>query len=182
MVKGAHDRWPRVPKNRQLGPIVGDIAIGFMHAPPQVVVVIYGRTIGERARLVPRISLSFMSSKPYIADVTEGAAAVHWKSVLEVEGHGSGDRYSEGQNKPKKPRDGEIPEFERKRWTRHEEQPLRLSLVAMEPCCKVFLDIKDTEVVFAPRQRNPINQNTAHQKTTQIFTDVCRAARMALNR
>ena len=75
--------------------------------------VIYGRTIGERAWLVPRISLSFMSSKPYIADVTEGAAAVHWKSVLE--GHGSGDRYSEGQNKPRKPRDGEIPEFERKR-------------------------------------------------------------------
>ena len=112
MVKGAHDRWPRVPKNRQLGPIVGDIAIGFLHAPPQVVVVIYGRTIGERARLVPRISLSFMSSKPYIADVTEGAAAVHWKSVLEVEGHGSGDRYSEGQNM-KKEQKRHMQEFDR---------------------------------------------------------------------
>ena len=94
VVERAHDRWSRVPKNSHLDPVVGDIAMGLMHASPQIVLVIYGRTILERAGRLSADSFGFAVWKPYTDPVTEGAAGIHRKRVLV--GLGSRDQYSEG--------------------------------------------------------------------------------------
>ena len=89
----AHDHWPRVPKHGHLKPIVVDLAIGLLHASPQVILVFYLRAVFKRTSGFPDVSITY--GQVHSAVVTVRAAGLHGEGMFFV--LGEDDRYPEGQ-------------------------------------------------------------------------------------
>ena len=91
MIIRAHDRWPRVPKDDHLQPVVSDVAIGFVHASPQLFVVSCIRTIRELAGLFLFTTDALISCQLDASVVPESTTRMlNWKSMFKDSGGDDG--------------------------------------------------------------------------------------------